>query len=477
MRARAAWCLLGVALVLFHGAWTPPPHAAAVQRFPRLIFPGQDVQAAVNAMPEGTAFLLRAGVYRLQSVRPKRGNTFIGEAGTVMSGARIVTGFTASGSTWVAIGQTAGGMIHGDCEPGYPRCSFPEDLFIDDEPQRHAGSLAAVVPGAWHFDRPAARVYVGSDPTGRRVELSVTPGAFLPAADNVTIAGLTIEKYAVPAQDGAVSSLGVSNWTIMRNEIRLNHGLGVRAGPGTRVTGNRIHHNGQLGIGGGGAGVLVDGNEIAFNNTAHFDPTWEAGGAKFTFSTGLVVRGNNVHHNAGPGLWTDLDNVDTLYEGNTSEDNARNGILHEISYAAVIRNNTIRRNGAAFSEWIWGAGILVSSSRDVEVAGNIVDGNADGIGGVQQARGAGRLGAYDLTNLFVHDNSVSIAGGWTGVVQDVGDRSVFASRNNRFERNQYQLPAGSLSFAWLDGEYTDAGWRRFGQDVDGVFSTLTTNRR
>lgn len=119
----------------------------------------------------------------------------------------------------------------------------------------------------------------------------------------------------------------------------------------------------------------------------------------------------------------------------------------------------------------------MSSSRDVEVAGNVVEGNADGIGGVQQARGAGRQGGYNLSNLWVHDNAVTVTGGWTGVVQDVGDQSVFASRNNRFERNQYQLPAGSLSFAWMDGEHTDAGWRRFGQDVDGVFSPLTANMR
>jgi hypothetical protein len=468
---------VSVALVLMHAAWTAPPHAAPVQRFPRLIFPGQDIQAAVNAMPAGTAFLLRAGVYRMQSVRPKPGNTFTGEAGAVMSGARVVTGFTASGSVWIAIGQDAGRTIHGDCEPGYPRCGYPEDLFIDDQPQRHVDSVAAVVAGTWHFDRPAGRVYIGSDPTGRRVELSVTPAAFLPVADGVRIAGLIIEKYAVPAQDGAVSSLGVSNWTITRNEIRLNHGLGVRAGANARIIENRIHHNGQLGIGGGGSGVLVEGNEIAFNNTAHFDPEWEAGGAKFTFNTGLVVRGNRVHHNGGVGLWTDIDNVGTLYEGNTSEDNTRNGILHEISYSAVIRNNIVRRNGGAFSEWIWGAGILVSSSRDVEVAGNVVEGNGDGIGGVQQARGAGNQGAYALSNLWVHDNTVTVAGGWTGVVQDVGDRSVFLSRNNRFERNQYQLPAGSLSFAWMDGEYTDAGWRRFGQDVEGVFSPLTANMR
>ena len=69
---------------------------------------------------------------------------------------------------------------------------------------------------------------------------------------------------------------------------------------------------------------------------------WEAGGTKFARTRDLVVRRNFVHHNRGPGLWTDIDNVRTLYEANRVEDNGEAGILHEISYAAVIRNNVVR---------------------------------------------------------------------------------------------------------------------------------------
>ena len=57
------------------------------------------------------------------------------------------------------------------------------------------------------------------------------------------------------------------------------------------------------------------------------------------------MRDNHVHHNEGPGLWTDIDNIHTLYEGNLVEHNANVGIFHEISYDAVIRNNIVRDNG------------------------------------------------------------------------------------------------------------------------------------
>ena len=50
------------------------------------ISPGQSIQAAVNSHPEGTTFLLKAGVFRNQTVVPKSGDVFIGEKGAVLDG-------------------------------------------------------------------------------------------------------------------------------------------------------------------------------------------------------------------------------------------------------------------------------------------------------------------------------------------------------------------------------------------------------
>ncbi len=85
------------------------------------------------------------------------------------------------------------------------------------------------------------------------------------------------------------------------------------------------------------------------------------------------MRGNYAHDNWGSGLHTDIDNVNTLYENNRSENNAQIGIFHEIGYKAIIRNNVTRGNGYA-SGWVAGAGIFVNSSQDVEIYGNTVSG-------------------------------------------------------------------------------------------------------
>ena len=75
------------------------------------IFPGTGIQTVVNAYAPGTTFRLKAGVHRLQTIRPRNGDRFVGEPGTVLSGARQLTTFRQSGSLWVAGGQTQEGII------------------------------------------------------------------------------------------------------------------------------------------------------------------------------------------------------------------------------------------------------------------------------------------------------------------------------------------------------------------------------
>jgi parallel beta-helix repeat protein len=53
---------------------------------PVSIDPGENIQAAVNAYPAGTAFLIKQGVHRRQTIRPKDGMSFVGEAGAVLDG-------------------------------------------------------------------------------------------------------------------------------------------------------------------------------------------------------------------------------------------------------------------------------------------------------------------------------------------------------------------------------------------------------
>src|SRR5208337_247458 len=58
-------------------------HAATVT-----LSPGANIQSAVNANPNGTAFILQTGVYRMQSVVPKQGDSFTGQTGADLNGSQ-----------------------------------------------------------------------------------------------------------------------------------------------------------------------------------------------------------------------------------------------------------------------------------------------------------------------------------------------------------------------------------------------------
>src|SRR5690606_17191117 len=120
------------------------------------------------------------------------------------------------------------------------------------------------------------------------------------------------------------------------------------------------------------------------------------------------------------------------------------GIKHEISYAAVIRNNQVAHNGTAFDVWLWGAQILVQNSPNVEVTGNevIVAAHAgDGIAVINQDRGDGAHGPWVSRNVSVYDNQVTYLGdaGASGVADDTGHRACDDDWNNRFDRNTYRV--------------------------------------
>lgn len=447
------------------------------------VLPGQSLQSAINAQPAGTTFRLRTGVHRITSpVFPTDGTVVVGEPGAILSGARLLTSFTRSGSYWVATGQTQqGSVVQADagyqtCTPEAPRCMYPEDLFLDDRLLRHVARLTDVAPGRWFFDYAADAIYMGDDPTGRRVEVGVASAAFDGAARSVTLRALVVEKFATPSQESAIRG-GGGSWVVEDCEVRWNHFTGLRSHSDSVARRNHVHHNGAFGLNGSGRNILVEDNEIAYNNIAGYDPYWGAGGTKWVYTDGLTVRRNFSHHNAGPGLWTDINNIRTVYEENRVEDNDLSGIFHEISYAAIIRNNTASRNGRVrpYPFWVDGAGILVVGSPDVEIYGNTLVDNYQGIAALDDRRGSGPYGPWLLRNLWVHDNTITSrtqgpeGSGRTGLIQPQNDPAAFTSQNNRFDRNTYYLGTNARYFMWMNGERTEQEWRGYGQDVNGLF--------
>lgn len=383
---------------------------------PVSILPGASIQTAVDANPAGTCFLLKTGTHVQQSVIPKTGNYFRGEAGTVLDG-QNTTPFAFKGYT---------------------------------------GS-------AW--------------------------------VNNVVISNVGITRYAPPAQNGAIwggddQTNATSGWTLDALDVSYSAHIGIRIGNSMTVQQSSVHHNSTLGIGGVGSNVLVDGLSSTYNNAALAnDPGFESGGSKFVRTDGLIVRNSTFSNNGGVGLWLDISNANYQLANNTIADNVREGIAIEISFAGVVRNNTVSRNGwptdpYRANGWAWDAGIGIHESSDVEVYGNTLVENFNGIVGIQQLRDTttgdvfAPVGGYLLQNLYVHDNSVTLRtapangdGGFAGgAVNDLGGTVTFASRNNRWVKNTYFIGGNPTPFAWQNGSHTSAEWRAYGQDTTGTFN-------
>jgi hypothetical protein len=227
----------------------------------------------------------------------------------------------------------------------------------------------------------------------------------------VTIRNLVIEKYANPAQTGAIGYFRPGlHWMIERNTVRQNHGVGIKFKGEATVRSNDIHHNGQFGLatgdgeatrvdageleewgfwggyaggyngpwdgvlGGEDDGALVQGNWIHHNRipTIGFNPNWGAGGTKFAQAYNLTVKGNLIEENDGNGLWTDFSYDGTRYQNNRVRLNAGIGVVHEISGTVDIVDNTVEKNAYEEERFYYQGQIVLSVPRHATVASNRV---------------------------------------------------------------------------------------------------------
>jgi hypothetical protein len=461
-----------------------------------VVRPGDDLHAVVSSAPGRTTFCLQQGVFRLsETLMLKEGQRLIGAGSgrSILSGARGVSA-TRQSPYWVVTGQTSLGtstltsatqcsVVSGRDPKGM--CIFADQVFLDGVSLWQVGSLGELSSGEFFWDYAANKIYLADDPSGRRLEVSVSSGGVTGGA-GVTVQSIVVEKFGNPVATGALAAS--RGWTIADVEVRLNHGAGIHMGPHTVVRNSYIHHNGQLGIHGGQAicartkGIVLKDSELAFNNAAGYNSSWEAGATKWTHTDGLIVSGNYVHDNTGSGIWTDGPNIDVLIEGNLVEDNEAPGIVHELGYAAVIRDNVVNRNGfpPVVPGGPWGAGIFIDQSRDTEVYGNLVQDNHAGIVAVQEPPRYDQCGYGALAhveNLYVHDNTVRQLDGTAAGIRlyRESDTSYLQNKNNRFEDNRYYVgDANGRYWDWSGGwgRSTWSEWRRLGHDDAGVLTKI-----
>ena len=283
-----------------------------------------------------------------------------------------------------------------------------------------------------------------------------------------------------------VSALSLGrNAVVDGTEFRenFNIGLGI-SGDNARASNVHTHHNGQYGLivtspcvgCPAPKGVIIEDSEIAFNNTRHLEPGYDAGGTKFSAGTdGMIVRRNEVHDNYGMGLWWDTSNKNARVYGNRIYDNLNAGILYEGSFGGTkIHHNKLIDNGIGdgTSNWTMNVQLGVASSDGsrggrggIEIYANRIDGAAYALGIVTHA------GRPTTKQVHVHDNLLILraASSRVGGEDQTGTGEMFSpSAGNRFRANTYRvLDPNAAYWAWNGETLTWTQWQAIGNDDNG----------
>ncbi|ADB31818.1 hypothetical protein Kfla_2753 [Kribbella flavida DSM 17836] len=438
---------------------------------------GQDPQPVIDQHPAGTTFCFSKGLHRIsRAIRPTEGSTLASDEGAVLTGSVTLTGWQRDGQHWVVRGVLPPAYkLKGRCEDDRTNpCQRGEQLFVDGEHLTRVMSRTTLKPGAFYGDYATNAVYVADDPAGHQVEMSRTERAIESSAPRVTVRGLTVEHFATRPQGGAVE-VGV-DWRVEANEVRWNHAVGIMVKEGDRAVlrRNTVADNGQLGVGQyKSADARITENLVTRNNTDGFwIADWESGGIKSTRSSG-EVSGNDLVANRGIGFWSDIAEYDRRIVGNRIRDNAADGIRYEISYQGVIEGNVVENNGFGTGRGsgpsLWdGGGINVNTSSDVQVRGNLVRGNRNGISIQSRTRGDGPRGRYLLRNVVVEGNQVVMdqQTASTGVVEN---KKSPAPDTVHFRRNSYRIgDQAAERFAYKGRTMTWQQWQAAGFDTDSI---------
>jgi hypothetical protein len=468
-----------VATVAMSALWTIGPSIPAIARTCSVhVHPGIDVQNVIDHQSQGAVICFDKGVYRIRTpLEPKARMHLVGGRGVVLSGAKRLTSFVRKSGFWVATGQRQRQPVGDErcMSSRYTGCRYAEGVYINLRPLRQVTNRSALAPGRFFFDYSHDQIWLANDPRGKHVETSVAPAAIAgygAQQPGVVVRGFVVQMFASPPQGLTGAIKPGDGWLIRGNEIRLNHRLGIYANAGVQIVHNFIHDNGLAGIRGEGDGIHVVGNRIVHNNIERFSE-WYSAGARFTSTDGLVLRGNFVARNLGPGLKTDTNNIRVLIAGNRLIRNTGPGIAHEKGYRARILGNYLRDNALSTrgKSIAYGAQIMVNSSSDTEIAHNrvICTIRVNAIALRHDNRGSGAYGVFAIKNDVVHDNVIRMRRGSEMGLSSV-DPDAFASWGNQFRSNTYYLRHKSDRFyMWRSGLLRVAGWHSAGNDVNGKF--------
>lgn len=242
----------------------------------------------------------------------------------------------------------------------YPIAHWPEMVLIDGVQQRQVQTLAEVVPGTFFVegsypnasgtDRNAFRstAYVlGTNPAGKEVRVARLSRAIGSNAQNLTIRGITVRRYATSLCDFGAMYLGGAGLTLENVTIEDISDLGANINGANAV----IRHCSVYRCGRQGFNMnstdngLIEWNYFEQTNNRRFNYGPSGGAVKLGKTWDAVFRYNRLHDNRGHGVWYDECCYRGEIYGNHFTRNYGVGVVYEISGRAYIVDNIFVDNG------------------------------------------------------------------------------------------------------------------------------------
>ncbi|WP_181156283.1 right-handed parallel beta-helix repeat-containing protein, partial [Microbacterium sp. MYb45] len=431
--------------------------------------PVRTIEAALRLVPNGGTIVLRGGAYHEQIVIPPQKKVTIQPASNEavwLDGAKPVTGWKPSGSTWVVDGWTtkldssptytkgAPDYTQADwrfIDPAHPMAAHPDQVWVAGAQLREVGTAAQVKAGTFFVDDAAKRLVIGTNPTGKAVEASVLSQALSIRSAGSEIRGIGVRRYATSVPEMGTVIAAAADVSLTDVTIRDNSTTGFYSwSPRTKLTRVSLIGNGLLGGGASQAdGLKVTQMLSTGNNSEGFNHSPVSGAFKVTRTQKVTVADSAFTANNGRGPWFDESVVDIAFTGNDVIGNTGHGVMVELSERAVVADNIIARNGDF--------GLFVLNSGNVKIWNNTFVGNANrNISIGQDARSASDpnaaghdprtryapLAPWTVRNTVVSNNVIAeSAGNCLVCVQDYSLRFTGAQMVSSIDGNLYHRTA------------------------------------
>jgi hypothetical protein len=342
------------------------------------------LEAAIERVVTGDAIVMRGGTYRTGGLKLNQGITLQPYQGErpVLKGTRVATQWEAlRNNVW----RTSWSTLFPAKPLGWwrreregmrtPLHRFNNDMvFVDGVMLKSAGWEGELDPDSFYIDYESGKVYIGTDPTKRLVEITAFDIALHRMSRPVhgkpsdkkgpIIKGITFTQYAYRAIDieGAKPATAVTEeptddpvgpqdpasfgkevvGTTLEN-VTITHCsrvAGYFRGDRLTIRNSLFSDTSTEGVYViGSADVLLERNIFRRNNVEQFTGYYPAAVKIFNQSHRVTCRDNlvvdNPHSN---GIWYDVGNTDGVFVNNWVE-GALDGFFFEISKGAICAGN------------------------------------------------------------------------------------------------------------------------------------------